>query len=153
MAFWQKASRPIDRSVEELEKQIAALQREIHQEQLTRFFKGMLAPATESVTTSYRAQPDLFDIGAEPLKELAAEPIAFARKPEPDLFAAAPSATPNAAAPDAPHSAEKLAHYLSAGSIRTYRPLKRAQREARNKFFMWMGLSLGAFALIYFVVR
>ena len=48
---------------------------------------------------------------------------------------------------------EKLAHYLSAGSIKSYKPLKHVQRQTRNRFFMWLGLSLIALWFIYAVVR
>jgi hypothetical protein len=180
MSLWRKRSRPIDRSVAELEQQIAAVEKQIRQqtgkpvpgaagteprtgvaamsESVANFVKEMLVPPKKTVAPSYRARKDLFDVDAEPLKELEADAVAFARKPEPDLFsnaaqvahASQPASTATAVSPV---SQEKLAHYLSAGSIRTYRPLKRTQRQTRNRFFMWVGLSFAAFWLIYVVVR
>ena len=48
---------------------------------------------------------------------------------------------------------QKLAAYLGAGSIKTYKPIKRAQRLARNRFLMWLGLSFVALWVIWFVIR
>jgi hypothetical protein len=89
---------------------------------------------------------------------LEAEPIAFACKPEPDLFASGTRKTPTTSTA-ALESAEvvppqkKLAHYLGAGSIKSYKPLKHAQRQARNRFFMWLGLSFVALWVIWFIIR
>jgi hypothetical protein len=99
----------------------------------------------------------LFDVNCEPLKDLEAEPISFASKSEPDLFtrgsgATAASAPALKAAQVVPPS-EKLAHYLGAGSIKSYKPLKHVQRQTRNRFFMWVGLSLVALWIIWFVIR
>jgi hypothetical protein len=173
MAMWHKTSRPVDRAMEEIDRQIAELQKQLRQvehpsadnagaksetarptatEKATRFIKNTLATARKPAAPSLRARADLFEVGAEPLKELEADAIAFARKPNPDLFShvgvvAAEPGTATAAA------TEKLAHYLSAGSIKTYKPLKRVRRQARNRFFMWLGLSFVAFWVIYVVVR
>ena len=187
MRFRSKRGDPIDRAISDLDHQIATVQRELRAlasdparathagqsaadpghadvspaEKVTRFVKGILAQS-EDAAAANRARQDLFDIAAEPLKELEAEPIAFAHKPEPDLFATAPAAAAYTA-PTASTAAletaqvvppqEKLAHYLGAGSIKSYKPLKRAQRQARNRFFMWLGLSFVALWIIWFVIR
>jgi hypothetical protein len=127
---------------------------------VTRFVKGILSSSEDTTVAANRARQDLFDGGAEPLKELEAEPIAFAHKPEPDLFATATATqtTPTRStvaletAQVVPPE-EKLAHYLGAGSIKSYKPLKRAQRQNRNRFFMWIGLSCVALWIIWFVIR
>jgi hypothetical protein len=125
-----------------------------------KFVKGLLAPTKREMDASDRVRQDLFDVNAEPLKELEAEPIAFAKKLEPDLFPH-PSSTGNLAitgtaaletAQVVPPQ-EKLAAYLGAGSIRSYKPLKRVQRQTRNRFFMWLGLSFFALWIIWFVIR
>ncbi len=183
MAFWRKRSSPVDRAVEDLEKQIATLQKQMRQlsadgssgthspssrpdapthepsspaEKVTRFVKDMLRPPPKKpVSPSYRTRKDLFDVSAEPLKELEAEPIAFSPKTEQDLFggtaATAEKATGQIDCSTKPE--EKLAHYLSAGSIKTYKPLKHVQRQTRNRFFMWLGLSFFALWILYAVVR
>jgi len=173
MAFWHKRVNPIDRAVEDLERQITTLEKQMRElsatesqggarpapspaEKTTRFIKEMLSPPPKkSAAPSYKTRQDLFDVSAEPLKELEAEPIAFSTKSEPDLFAGGPQARPGVASqidcstkPD-----EKLAHYLSAGSIKSYKPLKRVQRQTRNRFFMWLGLSFVALWILYAVVR
>jgi hypothetical protein len=50
--------------------------------------------------------------------------------------------------------ASKLMQYLAPGSIKSYRPpLKHVQRQTRNRFFTWMGLSCVVLWVIYVVVR
>jgi len=172
-----KRGDPIDRAISDLDHQIATVQRQLREmshdpasevgaavsptERVTRFVKGILSPPEDTAAAS-RARQDLFDVAAEPLKELEAEPIAFAHKPEPDLFATA-TASATSAAPIRSTAAletaqvvppqDKLAHYLGAGSIKSYKPLKRAQRQLRNRFFMWLGLSFVALWIIWFVIR
>ncbi|HVM61882.1 MAG TPA: hypothetical protein VMV72_13550 [Verrucomicrobiae bacterium] len=197
-----KRDDPIDRAINDLDHQIAAVQRQLRElsagpavnggsdpatggagwsspspaRKLTRFVKSVLSPSADKTATAERARQDLFDGGAEPLKELEAEPIAFAHKPEPDLFAAASAEATNTRpftttldssglgvgtppANSALESAQvvppkdKLAHYLGAGSIKSYKPLRHAQRQARNRFFMWLGLSFVALWIIWFVIR
>jgi hypothetical protein len=178
MAMRRKTARPVDRAVDELDRQIAELQKQVRQlehepanhggaesrpnqpavtEKVTGFVRSIIAPAKKPVGPSPRARADLFDAGNEPLKDLEAEEITFTRKPAPDLFSQATEAGDEtggvAAATAAPEATEKLTRYLSAGSIKTYKPLKRAQRQTRNRFFMWLGLSFVAFWVIYIVVR
>jgi hypothetical protein len=177
---------PIDRAISDLDQQIASVQRQMREATsgptradgmrrteataqgrttasagtFVSFFKGILAPTRRGLDTSDRVRQDLFDVGAEPLKELEAEPIAFAKKPEPDLFAPPSSTGISAIAGTAALETaqvvppqEKLAAYLGAGSIRSYKPLKRVQRQTRNRFFMWLGLSFFALWIIWFVIR
>ena len=178
MAFLRsKRVDPIDRAINDLDQQIASVQRQLREmsndparagqpappspgQTVTKFVKDMLATSRGTDGPTYRTREDLFDVNAEPLKELEAEPIAFARKPEPDLFTSpAPTMngaiTGNAALETAQvvPPQEKLAHYLGAGSIKTYKPLRRAQRQSRNRFFMWLGLSFFALWIIWFVIR
>jgi hypothetical protein len=186
MALRWKQPDPIDRAISDLDQQIATVQRQMREvasdpvrargirpmDAMTGgptsasvvtfvgFVKGMLAPPKRVLRTSDRVRQDLFDVSAEPLKELEAEPIAFAKKPEPDLFAhPSSSGNPAAAGTAALETAQvvppqdKLAHYLGAGSIRSYKPLKRVQRQTRNRFFMWLGLSFFALWIIWFVIR
>jgi hypothetical protein len=175
---------PIDRAISDLDQQIATVQRQMREvtsspargggigrKDMTtpvqtsaggfiKFVKGMLVPGNREVGASNRVRQDLFDINAEPLKELEAEPIAFANKPDPDLFAHPSSPVSTAVTGTAALEIaqvvppqEKLAAYLGAGSIRSYKPLKRVQRQTRNRFFMWLGLSFFALWIIWFVIR
>jgi hypothetical protein len=173
-----KRGGPVDRAISDLDQQIAGVQRQLRDlsndparattaaaspaKKVTRLVKGILSPSENAAAAANRARQDLFDGGAEPLKELEAEPIAFVHKPEPDLFGAA-TASAATAAPIRSTAAletaqvvppgEKLAHYLGAGSIKSYKPLKRARRQTRNRFFMWIGLSCLALWIIWFVIR
>jgi hypothetical protein len=179
-----KRGDPIDRAISDLDHQIATVQRQLRElsndrarhvypdsevgataspaEKISRFVKGIVPPSVHTTSTANRARQDLFDVAAEPLKELEAEPIAFAHKPEPDLFATA-SASATHTTPTTSTVAlesaqvvppqQKLAHYLGAGSIKSYKPLKHAQRQARNRFFMWLGLSFVVLWIIWFVIR
>ncbi len=183
MRFRSKRGDPIDRAMSDLDHQLATVQRQLREltndpartgragpsahagspaKAVSRFVKGILSPADDTTVAANRARQDLFDGGAEPLKELEAEPIAFAHKPEPDLFAAATAAATNTSPVRSTAAletaqvvppGEKLAHYLGAGSIKSYKPLKRAQRQLRNRFFMWLGLSFVALWIIWFVIR
>jgi hypothetical protein len=186
MAFRLKRADPINRAISDLDQQIAALQRQMREtanppmragearpvapntaasarsaaQTVAQFLKDMLTTSKRATGPSYHARQDLFDVTADPLKDLEAEPIAFARKPEPDLFANAPApGNVVAAGTSALETAqvvppqEKLAHYLGAGSIKSYKPLRRVQRQTRNRFFMWVGLAFVALWIILFVIR
>jgi hypothetical protein len=172
MAFRSKRrADPVDRAIHDLDHQIANLQREMRELDhhasppsragtFTQLIKDVLAPPPRPANSPNRSRQDLFDVGAEPLKDLEAEPIAFAQKTEPDLFAPASAAGTGVIVGHAAlETAEvvpahqKLAHYLGAGSIKSYKPLKRAQRQTRNRFFMWLGLSFVALWIIWFVIR
>jgi hypothetical protein len=178
MAFGRKRTNPIDRALADVERQIADLQRQSQQlaagksnasssppssgrsathtfsttATVTKFVKEMLRPPPKKpAPTAPANRRDLFDVTAEPLKELEAEPVAFAPRANTDLFSA--PATTSTRIDCAPKPEEKLAHYLSAGSIKSYKPLRHVQRKTRNRFFMWLGLSLVAVWLIWVVIR
>ncbi len=186
MGMWHKHSRPIDRAVRDLDRQIVAVRRQIRElsqpgaseafvtsggttsgtdgssatDTAASFFRQMLSPTKKCVVPSYHARRDLLDIGAEPLRELEAEPVVSGKKPDQGMYSSSEkpaetrtTGTTVTQSTNAPSAQEKLAHYLSAGSIKTYKPLKRAQRQARNRFLMWIGLSFLALWLIYVVVR
>jgi hypothetical protein len=170
-----KRGDPIERAISDLDQQIATVQRQMREatngsdranasagspaRTVTKFVKEMLAPPRRSASSINQSRQDLFDVGAEPLKELEAEPIAFGQKHDPDLFTQAAVATGAIGGTAALEIAQvvppqdKLAHYLGAGSIKSYKPLKRAQRQARNRFFVWVGLSCVALWIIWFVIR
>jgi hypothetical protein len=165
MAFWQKQkTNPIDRAVEDLEKQIATLQRQVRTvetggkpqssvaataESVTRLVKQALTPPPKKAMRPPGRPPrDLFDTMAEPLKDLEAEPIAFAATPAPDLF------TAKKRIDCAPRPEDKLGIYISAGSLQGFkRPLRVEQRRNRNRFWMWIGLGFMALWFIWAVVR
>jgi hypothetical protein len=178
MAFRFKRGDPINRAITDLDQQIATLQRQMREVNdpatasnpgasprstvniFAKVVKQMLTVPKSTVGPSAQARHDLFDVEAEPLKELEAEPIAFAQKPEHDLFAQAQATgqslyTGTAALETAQvvPTRDKLAHYLGAGSIKSYKPLKRVRRQTRNRFFMWIGLSCVALWIIWFVIR
>ena len=97
-----KRGDPIARAISDLDHQIAGVQRQLRElshdparaitagqsaggarhvspaKKVTRFVKGILSPSESTTVAANRARQDLFDGGAEPLKELEAEPIAFA---------------------------------------------------------------------------
>jgi len=175
MALRRKSADPIDRAIDDLDRQIATLQRELREagtpsarpglpersggsgRNFAQFVRNILAPPRRTVEVGSHARDDLFDVAAEPLKDLEAEPISFASKPDPDLFTRGPGASPSPATAletaQVVPAREKLAHYLGAGSIKSYKPLKHVQRKTRNRFFMWMGLSFVALWIIWFVIR
>jgi hypothetical protein len=176
MPFHRKRADPIDRAIDDLDQKIATLQHQLREMEirptlvrerpqtsrlpsspvqvLSQLIRNTLLPEKRMADSSGPLRQDLFDVNAEPLKDLEAEPIAFANRPEPDLFASA-SAGASVALETAEvvPSHEKLAHYLGAGSIKSYKPLKHVQRQMRNRFFMWLGLSFAALWIIWFVIR
>ena len=175
MSLRRKTADPIDRAIDDLDRQIATLQRELREagtpsaggherrpsalpgEKFVQFIKGLVVPPRRPVDLRSRTREDLFDVAAEPLKDLEAEPISFANKSDPDLFTRdagpAPASGPASEVAAVVPSREKLAQYLGAGSIKSYKPLRHVQRKTRNRFFMWMGLSFVALWIIWFVVR
>ncbi len=173
MKLTHKAERPVDRAVQELDEQIAQLERQLRHlehrpgatirpanqpddgaltEKVSTFVRTMLKPSEGAATPSYRARKDLFDVVDTPLKELEAEPIAFARRAvEPDLFTTPPAA---AVTPEKPAAKdEKLLRYLGVGGIRTYKPTKSIQRRDRNRFLLWIGLAIAAVWVLIVVLR
>jgi hypothetical protein len=179
MPFHRKRADPIDRAINDLDQKIATLQHQLREletkpvqgldrsqtnrlphapvQVLSELIKNLLVPTKRATAPADSMRQDLFDVSAEPLKDLEAEPIAFANKREPDLFAGAPGALVGGSVTletaEVVPQHEKLAHYLGAGSIKSYKPLKHVQREMRNRFFMWLGLSFAALWIIWFVIR
>ncbi len=168
MAFGHRRNaNPIDRAVEDIEHQLAALQQQIsaanrggttaptvvsRAESMTKFIREMLSPPRKKATSpTDKARRDLFDAAAQPMQDLTAEPIAFAKKPQSDLFTGAATAK---RIDCAPKPEEKLAIYIGAGSLKGFKkPLRVEQRRNRNRFFMWLGLSFVALWFIWAVVR
>ena len=129
-------------------------------EGLTAFLRGMLQPARKEVPVTYRSRRDLFDVADRAVTQLELDPLTRPAAPEPDLFTAPAQTTAGAATSSTqlPHDrlvarGTKLMDYLCAGSIRTYKPLRRVQRQERNRFFAWMGVAVAAVWLIWVIVR
>jgi hypothetical protein len=157
MAFETKSATPLDRVMADLEQQIADLERqrrwieahpgaapataESRTGLIKRYLKEMLTPPASRPAPPVRR--DLFDVPAEPLKDLEPAPIAFANQSGADLFTRAGGDT---------HQ-QKLGRYLSTGTGKTYRPLKHVQRRNRKQFILWVSLSIVAVVLLWSVVR
>src|SRR5664280_948647 len=112
MPFRRKHADPIDRAIGDLDQQIATLQRQLREiesnptgaldqppagwlspspaQALLKFVRNTILPSNRANNPSNPLRQHLFDVNAEPLKDLEAEPIAFAKRTEPDLFAGAP---------------------------------------------------------------
>lgn len=164
MSLWQKNSRPVDRAIQELDKQRASVDQQLRRlEQqkseshppaapgggMSGFVKNMLAPTKGQVPTSYRKQRDLFEEPSDVIRDLDAQPIAFGTKSlQHDLYAGTVTAPVVTA-----QQKEKLAHYLSAGTMRTHRPTKSIQRRDRNRFLGWLGLAVATLWMLYVIVR
>ena len=157
MAFETKSATPVDRAVADLERQIAEVERQLHWIEahpeaapapaesrtgvIRRFVKEMLTPPARRPAPPVRR--DLFDVPAEPLKDLDPGLMASLNAPAPDLFGPAGGDTHR----------EKLGYYLSAGNGRSYKPLKHVQRRNRKQFILWISLSIVAVVLLWVVVR
>jgi hypothetical protein len=170
--FGRREKKPVDRAVEELERQLAQVRREIRAasraetppaataaDPAAGFTRQILAPARLTVASTYRARrPNLFDDGSgDALKELDAAPVEFRKRADPDLFTppqpAAMADVPGTVSLGSPPQ-EKLVHYLSAGALRgQQRPLRHVRRKERNRFFAWLGLAMAALWLLYVVAR
>ena len=167
MGMRRKKSRPVDRAVAELEQQIAEVQRQLRHvaqpetpraagsssaDNVVGFVKEMLTPNRRTAVNAHRPRADLFDVGNETLKELETDGIVTA---SPAVAGHEQYGEPLAVSTPpkiAPHD-ERLMHYLNAGTFRGQRPIKRIQRQQRNRFFMWIGLSFVALWLLYVVIR
>lgn len=160
MASRRKEIKPVDRALADVQHQIETLERQLraadtttappgHVDALKKFVKEMLTPpAKQPLPVSSRGQRAVPDVETNPMQDLEADAIPFVRHHEPDLFTHARQPAV-AGVPD-----DTLGKLLAAGSVRPPKPtLKREQRETRNRFFMWLGLSLVALWLIIVVVR
>lgn len=153
---------PIDRALEEVNRQLAELQRNARQElprpaaersgtaPVKDFIREMLTPPSRRQAVTYRTRRELPDCEVNPVAALETEDAPVVRQHQPDLFAHA-----HAASAKPPVSGdEKLAKLLAAGTVRPPKPtLKRVERENRRRFFMWMGLSVLAVWVLYTLVR
>lgn len=167
MRSWNKPASPVDRVMSEVDQQLATVQRRILEvsidtrtptsvrkstedsEPFRAFVKKMLSPVRGSVEPTYRTVPVELGVDPETLKELESEPLPFGTKAEVDLFT-------NATKPPKTRSSdeeEKLTRYLGVGGIKTYKPLRGVERQTRNRFYMWLGLSCLALWIIWVVVR
>src|SRR5438094_3593210 len=101
MAFGHKRNaNAVDRAVDDIERQIAALQQQMRAldgdgrvgravsraESTKKFVKEMLSPPPKRTTTTYHARREVLDAAAQPMKELEAEPRSVAQQPATDLF-------------------------------------------------------------------
>lgn len=178
MALRRKKSQPVDRVVQDLDRQIADLERQLREAReqeiaratpatgaspggsMTGFMKQMLAPSRAKGAAVTRARTDLFDLGDETLKQIdvdggttvagAAAAAAHHQYGAPMPIEGEPAAV--VAESPAEHDS-RLARYLSAGTFRGQRPIKRAQRQHRNRFFMWVGLGCVTAWVLYVVIR
>ncbi|MCG3148514.1 MAG: hypothetical protein PCFJNLEI_01958 [Verrucomicrobiae bacterium] len=161
MATRRKDIKPVDRALADVQAQIETLERQLRAANtppappsrvasFKSFVKEMLTPpARQAPAGSARRSHDLPDVTTNPMHDLEAEAIPFVQNREPDLFTQAGRQPALAGEAD-----DRLGRYLAAGSTRPPKPtLKRVQRETRNRFFMWLGLSLVTLWLIIVVVR
>ena len=129
-------------------------------EGVTGFVRRMLQPTGKDVPVTYRSRRDLFDVADRAVTQLELDPLTQPATAEPDLFNAAAQTAAGAVTLPGKSPTErlvargtKLMDYLSAGSIRSYKPLRCVQREERNRFFAWMGVAAAAVFLIWVIVR
>lgn len=147
MPFLRKTENPIDRAKADLDRRIGELERRQHQ------FSDTRPPAVRNAVRAWFTPPsrcpatpsrrDVFEVRADPLKELESDRFPFGR--EPDLF--------QQSQPSSEKSDGKLARYLQAGSDKPFRPLKHVQQKNRRKFYLWVGFSIVVVALLVLVVR
>ncbi len=160
--FRRKPEPPVDRALQDVERQLAEVRRQLRSAErpvppaTTGFVKDMLTPARRQTEPTYHAKrKDLFDVPADPLRELEPAPVATSRAVSPELFHASGGNGTRAVAADS-SAQDKLLTYLSAGSVRAcgpHRPLKGVQRRERNRFFGWIGLAVATLWLLYVMVR
>lgn len=177
MSWLSRSKNPVDRAMRELDRKLAAVQRQARileveashhgparlsakavradaasmepsSPAMNGFVNQMLSQSEPHVRASYRTTPAAFDAGMDAM-ELEAGGAVVARGGEPDLFTHSKQPSPESGSDTRP----KLAQYLGAGSFRNQKPLRYMERQARNKFMMWLGLSFTALWLVYIVVR
>jgi hypothetical protein len=141
---------PVDRAVGELEQRLADVERQARQlESDTTAQFNPPPPRPEAALVNWlrdiftppgrRPPPapirrDLFDLSVNnPMPHLDTQSTAVVR-PDADLFQ------------KGEHG--RLAHYLGAGSVKTFKPLKHVQRRQRQQFYIWLGL---AFLVVLFL--
>lgn len=177
MSLFSKRNSPVDRAIEQLERELSAVRnqaRQIEEGQpvhhpvappppratrqaipstptMNSFVNQMLGAKSLDDKPSYRTAVDFFD-GANSADELVADAATVSHDAEPDLFTHAAQAKAEPARSDRDADGQpKLARYLSAGTFRNQKPLRLVERRARNQFLMWLGLSFTALWLVYIV--
>lgn len=146
---------PVDRAVSELEQRLAAVERQARQlESATAAQFNPPPPRPEAALVNWlrdvftppgrRPPPppiprDLFDLSVNnPMSALDSQPTAVVR-PDADLFPAGPRG--------------RLADYLGAGSVKTFKPLKHVQRRQRQQFYIWLGLGFAVVLFLWLVMH
>ena len=168
MAIWRKQALPVDRCVAELDERIIAVRHQIRalEGQTSISVEEGSAPAQSEIgftkkvlsilngipTQSSQRGRALPDEIADPLKDLGAGAQFSGSGKQPELFNVSPQSTVTEPAKPATRES-KLGRYLKAVSVESSIPLRRVQRETRNKFWMWLGLGLIVVAFICIVVR
>ncbi|MGD0017347.1 MAG: hypothetical protein ABSC38_07530, partial [Verrucomicrobiia bacterium] len=165
---WRKQTLPVDRCVAELDERMIAVRRQIRalegqtststgegnapaQSEIS-FTKKVLSILDEIPDQSPQKSRALSDEIADPLKDLGTGAQFYGSGKQPELFSVSPQSP--VAEPAKPATREsKLARYLKAVSFESSVPLRRVQRETRNKFWLWLGLGLLVVLFICIVVR
>lgn len=160
--FRRKPAPPVDRVLQEVERQLTDVRRQLRTAQRPApdaapgFVRTMLTPARRQVEPTYHVKRrDLFDVATDTLRELDPEPATPARPVAADLFGARGGNGARAVAADS-SALDKLITYLGAGSVRAcgpHRPLKGVQRRERNRFWGWIGLAVAMLWLLYVMFR
>jgi hypothetical protein len=169
MVTLRKRVTPVDRCVAELNERMAAVQHQIRAleggqtnasgsgqdvpaQSENHFFKRVLSILDQIPAPSPQKGRALPDEIADPLKDLGAESREYGSGKQPELFTVAPRSLATEPAKPAAHGS-KLARYLEAIRLESSIPIRRVQRQTRNKFWMWLGLGLIVVFFICVVVR
>jgi hypothetical protein len=168
MAAWRKRATPVDRCVVELNERMAAVQRRIRalEERANPSTAEQGAPAQSENGFANRVLSILEQIPApspqnghalpdeiaDPLKDLGAGATNYGSGAQPELFTVAPRSLVTEPSKPADRGS-KLARYLEAIRVESSIPIRRVQRETRNRFWMWLVLGLIVVAFICIVVR
>jgi hypothetical protein len=116
------------------------------------FTKKLLSISNGIPTQSPQKGRALPDEIADPLNDLGAGAQFSRSGKQPELFSVSQQSTVTEPAKPATRES-KLARYLEAGRVESSIPLRRVQRETRNKFWMWLVLGLIVVLFICIVVR
>jgi DNA gyrase/topoisomerase IV subunit A len=131
--------RPVDRSLRELEREWRELEA-----QKQRLARELEQPKRELVVV--QRSREMVRSWLNP-RRISAPPPSLVRS---DLFEITSEDSPKSATTAV--KPEKLVHYLSAGSVRSFRPLKSQQRRARNRFVMYAVLCLAALWILIAII-
>lgn len=153
MNWLGKAPTPVDRALREVERELAAVQKQIRMQTLAQqLATAQQRAASPAPPAPRRASPDtdVLDVAGGTLPETCDGMLALPQPAEPDLFSRRMS---TAAAQRPAANDGRFGRYLGAGLQRGRRPLRHQERENRNRFFWWVGLSGVALWLLYVLVR